>query len=174
MIKSTRLFSFIFLLLFTLNSSVFAQKFGHIDSQKFIAELPAAKEIDKELVKYRSQLVDATDKLQKALDAKAKKFETDYTAGVFSRKEGEEKYAVLESEQQEIFKRRQEDEQKMLRSREDLYLPIFTQVEQAIKEVGKAQNFTFIFDSSYYNAILYVESEDVSDAVKKQMDLFKE
>lgn len=171
MIKPTRIFSFVFLLLFAFNSSVFAQKFGHINSQKFIAELPAAKEIDKELVKYRNKLIGATDQLQKALDEKAKKFQDDYTAGLFSKQVAEEKYKALEGEQQEIFKRRQEDEQKMLRSREDLYLPIFTQVEKAIEEIGKTQNFTFIFDSSYYNAILYVEVEDVSEAVKTQMAL---
>jgi Skp family chaperone for outer membrane proteins len=123
------------------------------------------------LVNYRNQLVETTDKLQKALDTKANSFEQDYSTGIFSKKAAEEKYAALEAEQQEIFKRRQEDEQKMLRSREDLYLPIFTQVEKAIKEVGKAQIFAFIFDSSFYNAILYVESEDVSEAVKKQMAL---
>jgi len=171
MIKTTRIFSLLFLLAFFFSNSLIAQKFGHINSQKFISELPAAKEIDKELVNYRNKLIDATDVLQKALDAKAKKFEKDYTDGLFAQKDAEEKYAALEKEQQEIFQRRQEDEQKMLRSREDLYLPIFTQVEKAIEEVGRTGNFTFIFDSSYYNAILYVEAEDVSEAVKKQMGL---
>jgi len=171
MINTVRLLSFTMLLCSFFTTSLLGQKFGHINSQKFIAELPAAKQIDQELVVYRDQLVDATNKLQEALDVKAKAFEKDYAAGLFSQKVAEEKYAVLEKEQQSIFKRRQEDEQKMLKRREDLYVPIFTQVEKAIKAVGKEQGFTFIFDSSYYNAILYVESEDVSQAVKTKLSL---
>lgn len=169
MIKTTQLFCFTLLLISLFNTSLLGQKFGHIDSQKFISELGAAKQIDGELKVYREQLIAATNKLQEALDQKAKAFEKDYTDGLFSKKVAEEKYAALEKEQQGIFQRRQEDEQNMLKRREDLYRPIFMQVEKAIKIVGKEMGYTFIFDSSYYNAILYIESEDVSAAVKAQL-----
>ncbi|MFK7807221.1 MAG: OmpH family outer membrane protein [Saprospiraceae bacterium] len=169
MIKTVQLLSITFIFLFLSSTSVTAQKFGHINSQKFIADLPAAKQIDQELVTYRDQLIAATNKLQEALDIKAKDFEAAYTEGRYSKKEAEERYAKLEGEQKEIFARRQEDEQKMLKKRESLYSPIFLRVDEVIKQVGKENGFDFIFDSSYYNAILYVESEDISTLVKAKL-----
>lgn len=171
MIKVIQTLTLTLLLLSFVQTPAWSQKFGHINSQAFISEMPAAKQVDKDLVIYRDQLVAATDKIQMALDQKAKIFEADYADGKFSRKIAEETYAVLEKEQQAIFQRRQEDEQKMLKKREQVFMPIFNQVEKAIKEIGKEQGYTFIFDSSYYNAILYIESEDISAAVRKKLGI---
>jgi outer membrane protein len=171
MTKQTRLFNFILLLLFFLQTSLVAQKFGHLDSQAFIAGLPAAIKADKDLIVYRDKLMAATNKLQEDLDTRANAFAVAYEAGKFSKGEAEEKYALLEKEQLTIFQRREEDEAKLLKKREELFAPVFDQVDKAIKAVGKERGFTFIFDSSFYNAILYKDSEDISASVKKKMGI---
>jgi outer membrane protein len=171
MTKQTGLFNFVFLLFFFLQTSLVAQKFGHLDSQRFMAEMPAAIKADKDLIVYRDKLLAATNQLQKDLDTRANAFAADYEAGKFTKTQAEDKYALLEKEQLSIFQRREEDETKLLKKREELFLPVFDQLEKAIKAVGKEQHFTFIFDSSLYNAILYKDCIDVTAAVKKKMGL---
>ena len=172
MIKKVRVFSLLFLLFFATTTSLLAQKTGHINSGNLISELAATKKAEKELETYQKKLVEATDKQQLGLDEKAKAFEKEYQGGKMSKVAAEERYAALQKEQEAIFKRRQEEEQKVLTKRNELVKPIFNEVEKAIQQVGKDNSYTFIFDTSIFNAILFVEeSDDVSELVKKKLGL---
>ncbi len=160
------------LLLLSAQTDLLSQKFGHINSGNLLSELSETKSAEKELETYQKQLLKPLETEQAAFDEKANLFQKEYAEGKYSQKEAEAKYAVLQKEQEGILKRRQEAEQKLLAKRDELIKPIFTRVEKAIQEVGKEHNFTFIFDTSIFNAILYVEeSDDVTPLVKKKLGL---
>ncbi len=170
MIQIIRLFSISFLLIFTVSNSLLAQKFGHINSGNLISVLPETIVAEKKLKTFQEKLVADSDKLQVAIDEKAATFEKEYMTGTMSKMVAEKRYTELQKEQEDIFKRRQADEQKVLDKRNELVRPIFNKVEKAIQEVGKENGYTFIFDTSIFNAILFVEdADDVTELVKKKL-----
>ena len=172
MIKPIRIINLIIFLFLTFSVGLFAQKYGHLNSGNLLAAMPKTKQAESKLSAYQKELGAVTDQLQTTLDKKAKAFEAEYLEGTLSKIIAEQRYAELQKEQESILKRRQEDEQKVLKKREDLVRPIFTDVENAIKAVGKENGYTFIFDTSIFNAVLFVEeSDDVTNLVKKKLGL---
>ncbi len=163
-------------LLFTLilflgvTTQITAQKFGHLNSGNIISVMPEMKKAEIELEYFQKTTNEATDKLQKALDEKASVLAQEYQS--LAPAKAQERYAVLEKEQQGILQKRQEDQAKVLGKRDELMKPILDKIQKAIDEVGKENGFTFIFDTSLFNAILFVEdSDDVAPLVKAKLGM---
>ena len=172
MTNKTRLYTFFILFLLTSVTPLMSRKFGHLNSQNLIAIMPEAKAVDAQLLAFKEKLAADTDKLQTALDEKAKAFEAEYQSGKMSNVQAQNRYALLEQEQRDILTRRQEDQERLLKKREELFQPVFDKVEKAIQDIGKEQGFTMIFDSSFYNAILFAEdAEDISNLVKTRLGI---
>lgn len=154
---------------FTL-STAFAQKFGHINSSNLLELLPETKVANSELEGYKIQL-------EKALEAKVKAFEAEVQVYITERptlapKVAQEKEAALAQKEQDLYKERQEGEQKVMQKREELLKPIFEKADTAIKAIGKEGGFQMIFDSSTFNVLLFAEdSADIMPLVKAKLGL---
>ena len=154
---------------FTL-STAFAQKFGHINSSNLLELLPETKVANSELEGYKIQL-------EKALEAKVKAFEAEVQVYITERptlapKVAQEKEAALAQKEQDLYKERQEGEQKVMQKREELLKPIFEKADAAIKAIGKEGGFQMIFDSSTFNVLLFAEdSADIMPLVKAKLGL---
>lgn len=166
--KHTLLFSILFFLGLNLNAQ---QKFGHLNSGNLMEEMPEVAIADSMLVKYQ-------DSLAVKGQAMMKKFETEYQAyieeankGTLPPVEQQKKEASLQKQQQDIEAYRQEMDEKIGLRRQTYLRPILTRVNDAIKMVGKENNYAFIFDTSTGATLYALESEDVTKLVKAKLGM---
>ncbi len=169
LIKSGLILTFFTLATFT---TVFAQKYGHLNSGNLIMSIPAAQAAEKELETYRDQLVAELDKKGEKLQADALKLQKEYDAGTLSQVKAQEEQAALMKRGEDLRKEEIEVGNKVAKKREELLKPILDKLDAALKEVGKEGGYTMIFDTGIFNALLYVnESDDVMPLVKAKLGL---
>lgn len=155
-----------------LTVSLSAQKYGFMSSSDIIQQMPDVKAADAQLIEF-----------QKSLEAEGKKkmdkFQTSYQAylnevdeGLLSQLQIQEREELLAKSRQDIGKFEQEAQMKIAQKREELLGPILEKVDKAIQEVGKENNFTFIFDTSASGTLLYApEGDDISSLVKAKLGI---
>ena len=172
--KNFRLMNFkhsltIILLCFTFLAQ--GQKFGHLNSNQLLLDVPQIKTADQQLNTFSSSL-------EKEYVAKVQAFESEYNVLVekanskeFSQVQIEREQAELAKKQEVIQKFEQESQQKLLQKREELYAPILKKVDDAIKAVGDENDFTMIFDTSSGFILHGQESQDVTSLVKAKLSL---
>lgn len=147
--------------------SVQAQKFGYINSQAILAEMPDVKQAEANLEALQKQLEkrlqDGLNKLQQDYITVQQKVER----GELSPKQQEEEAKKLQDRQAQLQKDEQEMVQQIQKKRADELNPILEKVNNAIAEVAKENGYQFIFEQG---ALLYFEeSQDVSDLVKAKL-----
>jgi len=146
-------------------------KFGHVNGNELIQALP---EFDSALVKlenFRQELMNALELMQVELNNKN---------DAYTKEEKNLTDLVKQTKQQEIIdlNRRMQDfqvkAQDDLQSRQqELFQPIQTKVDQAIKGVGKENGYVYIFDTGS-GVLLYFDetkSTDVTPLVKTKLGL---
>ncbi len=151
-------------------SSAFAQdlKFGHVNIQKLVAELPAKIEADKTLQQE-------ADKLESNLKVMNEELEAKYTDYMEKRDSLPELIrATKEKEIQEINSRLQNfqvmAQQDLQKKEQALLQPIIEKVQKAIDEVGAENGFIYIFDVSSRVVVYHSEkSVDVEELVKTKI-----
>ena len=158
------------LLLALSSTSLLSQKYGYINLGNLVASLPESKAADSELKAYQEQLVKKGEEMAKAFRDKVAAFQTEIAD--LAPVKAKEKEAALQKEQQDILKYEQEVAQKLQTKRGELLKPIVEKATNAIKEVGKENGYKMIFDSSIFNAILYLEEkDDVMPLVKAKLGI---
>lgn len=159
----------------TFNSAtVFAQKYGHLNSGNLIEMLPETKAANTQLKTLQDQLV------KKGQDM-AKKFEADYLAFAQEYQGGNVTPAVAQAKEEEFRKKQAEIaqyEQKVVadvsKKRDELFTPILQKIQEAIDSVGKEGNYAMIFDTSILagNPIVFAaDADDVLAQVKAKLGL---
>lgn len=145
-------------------------KFAHIDSQKFVSELP-------DYIEANKALQDEAKKLEDQLTVMRNDLQQKYQDYVQSRDSLPELIrATREKEIQDADQRiqayTQMAQQSLSQKEQQLLQPIMEKVNNAIQAVGKEQNFVYIFDLST-SVILYhsEESIDAAPLVKAKLGL---
>jgi outer membrane protein len=158
----------LFALVAGLSLSAQAQKFGHIDAQQLLLNLPeradAQVQIESAAKEYETEMVRMQTELQTKYGEYQEKAATWPDA---IRQQKERELQTLDAGLQEFAQTVQLDLSTM---EESLLTPMIQRVQQAIEEVGKEHGFTYIFDSSM-GATLYNGGEDVSSLVKTKLGL---
>lgn len=129
-----------------LGQSLLAQKYGYIDSQQLLVDHPAVKAADAELKGYTDQLMSKGTEMVQQFEAEYQKLlaEAENLAPV----EIQNREAALGQQQQAIQAYEQDMQQKIGVKREGLYSPILATVKSTIEEIGEAEGYTMIFDTS--------------------------
>lgn len=150
---------------------VSGQKFGYINSQQLIQQIPQVKEANAELETIKKQYEKQGQDKVSALQTKYAALERKQAQGEISPKQLEVEAQTLEQEKMEIAKFQQEIQQKLVEKSETLLSPLRDRIDAAIKSVATEQGFTYIFDQSM-GIILYAdESTNVSELVKAKLNL---
>ncbi|MCR9286586.1 OmpH family outer membrane protein [Saprospiraceae bacterium] len=150
----------------------FSQKFGYINSAAILVQVPETKVADEDLKGYQAELVKKGEEMAKAFQTDYEAFATEYQSGKLPPVEAQKRQQALEKKQQEIGAYEQEVMVKLENKRQELFAPILKRVEEAIQNVGKEGSYTFIFDTSVPNTILFVEEkDDVSSSVLAKLGL---
>lgn len=152
-------------------ASMSAQKYGYINSTMLLTELPDVKAADAELQTYQKQLISKGEQMVKSFETKYTQYSTEAQSGEFSPLQVQQKEAELAEEQKKIQEYEITVQNQIGAKREELYKPILEKVRVAVDELGKAQGYTMIFDTSG-GALLYAEeSSDLMAAVKAKLGL---
>lgn len=153
--------------------TMFAQKFGHLDSQALLQSLPEAVGVQNELQakgnEYQKQLED----MQKELQSKAEAYDKAKSTMPTAKQEETEKelndmYQKIQQTAQDNQKAFNEEQQKKLG-------PVLDKVRNAIEAVAKAGGYVYIMEKAagqplYVNEAL---SKDVTTEVKSQLAKMK-
>jgi len=153
-------------------STLSAQKFGHLNLGNLIMLTPEAQSADKDLATYRDQLLADLKKKFEVLQADAEKLQINYNSGKLSQIKAGEQETLLMKREQSLHQEEVEIGNKVAKKREDLLKPILGKVENALIEIGKEGGYTMIFDTSIFNAVLYLEeSDDVMPQIKAKLGI---
>lgn len=163
------LFAFAITLLTTSVAISQAAKFGYVNSQELLAEMPEIKQADAELDTYQKQLVSKGQEMIKVLETEYQSYVESAKQGLLSQVQVQQKEAALGAKQQEIQQYEQEVQQKLAVKREALYKPILDKVKGAIESYGKENGYTMIFDTSTGTLLHAVESENLITQIKARL-----
>ena len=145
-----------------------AQKVGHINAEKLIANMPETKALKSEMEKLQKTYKDEIDAKAKKLEAKYKKYEAEAKTQTkeMNAKRAQEiqaENASIEQARQLAYKDMQERQNKKLN-------PIFEKAQKAIQDVAAEKGIQYIFDASPGKGLLVFEKGvDIFDAVKAKL-----
>jgi hypothetical protein len=148
--------------------SMFAQKFGHLNSQQIMNDMPefvkARGEIEATAKQYENDLKAMQDELQR----KAQEYEkTKSTMNATKQKETEDELMKLNEKIRTAYN---DNTQALQKAQQEKMQPITAKLVNAIQAVGKAGNYVYIMDVT--SGIPYISqtlSEDVTAKVKAEL-----
>ena len=151
--------------------AVSAQKFGYINSQQLIDQIPQVKEAKAELETLQKQFENEAQDKFNSLQTKYQALNRKQEQGEIAPKQLEVEAQQLEAERLKIAKFQQERQQQLQEKSESLMSPIRDQINTAIQEVAKENDFVYIFDEST-GIILYADATtNVGDLVKAKLGI---
>ncbi len=145
-------------------------KFGHVNSQALLAQMPEMKTVDEQLQAEYSQLEKQLTDMQEAL----KTLQTEYVSKVntMSPEERAGMEQQLQEGNQKVQVFYQQSQQSLQQKEQELKMPIYNKLTAAIEEVGAENGFLYIFEEAVGVAIYKSEkSVDVSGLVKAKLGI---
>lgn len=150
--------------------AVFAQKFGHVDTQALLESLPEVVQVRSALEELSKQKEAELNAMQDEFMRKADEYDKKKSAmDENTRKKNEESL-------QEEYKRIQEainaNHQEIMKKQEEMQESVLKKVRTAIQNVGTAGQYTYIFETS---AALFVGagSKDLTNEIKAEFNRLK-
>lgn len=149
--------------------SVSAQKFGYINSQELLASMPEAKKADSALQQFAKSYQDQIESMMKEYQKKGQEFQAQEKTMTEAVKEV--KMRDLQKLEENIQQTQQSAQEKVGQKKETLFTPILEKADKAIKDVAKANNYDYVFDSSA-GALLYAkDSDNILPLVKAKLGI---
>jgi len=154
-----------------LTTSISAQKFGYINSQELLGQLPEVKESTANIETLKKQLQKKYQDIVATLQQKYASLQKDQEEGRLSPVQLETEAKKLQEEESKIAQFEQSSQQKIYEKTELLLSPIQEKINNAIKEVAEDNGYTYIFDASL-GMVLYADpGADVSSLVKAKLGI---
>jgi len=146
-------------------------KLGYLNSQEVFLAMPERDSAMVKLEKFQKELVEQLELVEVELNQKYAEYQKNYSTY------NETVRAMKGKEMEDIQNRLQEmntQAQQDLQTQQQLLLsPIIQKLNESIQKVGKANNFTAVFDSAG-GAMLYFDESamtDMAPMVKKELGI---
>ena len=141
-------------------------KFGYIDSNKILTEMPQTDSLQKELKNYADYL----DQQMQTMGQEYQKKVQDYQQNVAGMSDliRQTKEKEITDLQQRIQAFQSSADQDLQKKQQELFSPLIQRVKDAITAVGKENGYNYIMDVGT-GAVVYYEGDDVSALVKKKL-----
>ena len=143
-------------------------KFGHLDYGEIIKVMPGIDTVQKVVADMQAELQATGEEMAKEFQKKQEEYQKMVNAGKSA--------AVLkikEDELTDMYQRIQEfsqtAEQQLQEKQMDLLKPFHEKIKEAISQVAKEHNFTYIFDTSMLT--YYEQGEDIAAKVKQKLGI---
>lgn len=151
-----------------LGITAFSQKVGHVHTIRLIDSLNEAKQASQLLKQYDASLTKTGEEMFNKYKEKLKKYQADVKSGNLTPLRQKQMEEELQIDQDAINKYRQSAHTSLEKRRQELIQPILDKINKALEEIGKEENYLFIFDNAA--GILYFnDSDDVSAKVFKKL-----
>nr|WP_297010469.1 OmpH family outer membrane protein [Prevotella sp.] len=147
--------------------TMMAQKFGKVNFQTIMQALPDVAKANGELEALQKQKDNELKAMQEEFQRKADEYQKG--ASTMNATAKQQKETELQGLQQKIQQAYQDGQQELQKKNNELMQPIVTKVRTAIDAVGKAGNYTYIFDEG---AAIYTGS-NVVDVTKEVQSKIK-
>jgi outer membrane protein len=142
-------------------------KFGHVNREEFIKRLPEFDSAQVKLEKFRKELINHIELMSIELNSKY----NDYTKSskTLSELVKQNKEQELEDMNRRIQEFQTNAQTQLQEKQAELFQPILSKVDKAIKDVGKQNGYLYIFDVSQGSMLQYFNesiSTDVTDLLR--------
>lgn len=158
------------LILMLASASLYAQKFGHINSSELLASMPESDSAQTQIENLASNYEQQLEEMQVELNKKYDDYLTNrdkYTDLIRQTKEAE-----ISDLQERIQQFQTIASQELQNKRTELLRPILDKANAAIKSVAEANNFIYVFDISQGNPIYFSDqSVDIISMVKTKLGI---
>ncbi|MBE6302386.1 MAG: OmpH family outer membrane protein [Bacteroidales bacterium] len=163
---------FLVLLLIVAPMSLFAQKFGYINSVEIVQVMPEYIKAQNDYQTLQKQYADEYERLRKEFEKKGAEYEQakdSLPAAILQRREKElqEQYTRLQQYEQESYQNLQQAQQKSLGEVNQV-------LNKAIQTVGQDGGYVCVFDVA--SGIPYISKtlcDDLTEAVKTKLGIKK-
>ncbi len=164
---------FLSALLLMTGAGVFAQqdlKFGHINSNELLREMPERAQAQRELQREEEKLIEQLEQMQVEFNQKLQQFteqQDTLTSLVKQMRERE-----LNEIQERIRQFQMTAQDDLQRKQMELLQPIFDKIERAITKVAEEEGLIYVFDISG-NSLLYYgdQSINIQPLVKRELGI---
>ena len=147
--------------------TMMAQKFGKVNTQTIMRALPDVAKANGELEALQKQKDNELKAMQEEFQRKADEYQKG--ASTMNATAKQQKETELQGLQQKIQQAYQDGQQELQKKSNELMQPIVAKVRAAIDAVGKAGNYTYIFEEG---AAIYTGS-NVVDVTKEVQSKIK-
>lgn len=159
---------FIVALMLCAPMTMFAQKFGHMNSQEIIQSMPEYAKANGEVQAKAKEFENEFGEMQQEFQRKAEEY--DKAKDTMNPTKQQETEAELQNLYQKLQMANQDYQQKLQQFQQEQMTPIMNKFNNAIQAVGKAGNYVYIMDLTmgipYINDAL---SEDVTTKIKAEL-----
>ena len=152
-------------------TSLFAQKFGRINTQEIIVGMPETKEMQTNMEAYAKDLQDNLESMTVEYNQKLQEFQKNFnTLSESVRQLKENDLNALIQRRNEFEQAAQQDFQKR---QNELLAPIIEKAKNAIDKVAAAGGYLAVFDTSTGSLAYFDEASltDIAPAVKKELGI---
>ena len=160
-----------FLLLLVAPMSLFAQKFAHFRSMDIIPVMPEYAKAQTDIQALQKQY---EDEIKRSADEFNKKFaEYQQEQKTLPQNIQERRQKELQEMMEKGNQFQQEAQQQLQKSYTDMMDPIYKKLEDAVKAIGAAGGYTYVFDLNRTD-IPYVDenvSKDVTNDIKTKLGI---
>ncbi|MCM1006112.1 MAG: OmpH family outer membrane protein [Prevotella sp.] len=143
-------------------------KIGVVDTQKLVAELPAFKEAQTKIEAIAKKYDDEYANLRTEATKKLEEFQTISQDANTPQAVKERRAKELDEFSQKLSEFEQMAQQDLQKQQQEIFGPVYSTVQDAIKSIGKEGNYTFIQEAAaflYYGA----PAEDITNQVKARL-----
>lgn len=150
--------AFVLLVAFTGHSQNI--KFGHINSDELIQALPEFDSANVKLENFRKELVNALELMTVELNNKSDAYNKESKNLTDIVKQTKEQELIDLNRRIQEF---QTNAQEQLQNKQiELFQPIYTKVDKAIKDVGKENGFVYVFDVAKGSLLYFDETKSTN------------
>ena len=147
--------------------TMMAQKFGKVNTQTIMQALPDVAKANGELEALQKQKDNELKAMQEEFQRKADEYQKG--ASTMNATAKQQKETELQGLQQKIQQAYQDGQQELQKKSNELMQPIVAKVRAAIDAVGKAGNYTYIFEEGaaiYTGSNVLDVTKDVQSKIK--------
>lgn len=144
-----------------------AQKMGHIDFEKLVAEMPATLKLKADVEKLGKTYQDEIESMGKTIEAKMKKYTAEQNTQ--TKEINELRGKEVQEDNQRFETLRQTAYQEMQKKQAEGLKPIIEKAQKAIEEVAASKGILYVMDASIGKGLLVKKGEDLYDAVKAKL-----
>jgi outer membrane protein len=144
-----------------------AQKMGHIDFEKLVAEMPQTNKLKLDIEKLSKTYQDEIEGMAKKLDAKMKKYTGEQKTQ--TQEINEVRAQEVQQDKARYEQLRQTAYQEMQKKQAEGLNPIIEKAQKAIEEVAASKGVLYVLDSSMGKGLLVKKGEDLFAAVKAKL-----